>query len=69
MIFQIASFNDADHNISLYLHPPMECIDLEEFEQLGRDRLKVLKKIEYLREKHKSVKELQEAYIKVRAYL
>uniref|UniRef100_A0AC34QQY6 Uncharacterized protein n=1 Tax=Panagrolaimus sp. JU765 TaxID=591449 RepID=A0AC34QQY6_9BILA len=58
-----AAENEAKNNLSLYLHPPNEVIDLEEFEQLGRDRLKVLKRIEYLREKHKNVKDLHEAYV------
>ena len=40
-------------NLNLYQDPPTEVITLQEFEQFGRERMKVLKKIENIREKYR----------------
>uniref|UniRef100_A0A914Y6X0 DNA primase large subunit n=1 Tax=Panagrolaimus superbus TaxID=310955 RepID=A0A914Y6X0_9BILA len=50
-IIDSKSYEESQQNLSLYQFPPTEIISLKEFEEYGRTRMNVLKKVEQLREK------------------
>lgn len=49
-------FQENEHNLNFYLKPSAETISLLEFQELGRHRIKVLRKIELLKERYGSGK-------------
>ncbi|KAI1708182.1 eukaryotic and archaeal DNA primase, large subunit domain-containing protein [Ditylenchus destructor] len=54
---KVKTTEDASHNLSLYTHAVGETITLLEFQELGQARLKVLKKIESLKERFGSARD------------
>uniref|UniRef100_A0AC34FTX0 Uncharacterized protein n=1 Tax=Panagrolaimus sp. ES5 TaxID=591445 RepID=A0AC34FTX0_9BILA len=65
VIIDSKSFEESQQNLSLYQFPPTEVISLQEFEEYGRVRMKVLKKVEQVREKFRQGStEYKEAFSK-----
>uniref|UniRef100_A0A915DK93 DNA primase large subunit n=1 Tax=Ditylenchus dipsaci TaxID=166011 RepID=A0A915DK93_9BILA len=57
--------NQNNHNLNLYLQPSMETITLLEFQELGQKRIRVLRKIEAIKEKVGSARdEYKKEYLK-----
>lgn len=56
-VFQETSWDPNGHNLNLYTDPPAETISLLEFQDFGRKRLSVLRKIEDLTERYSKNKD------------
>ncbi|KAH7689691.1 Eukaryotic-type DNA primaselarge subunit family protein [Aphelenchoides avenae] len=64
---QETSWDPNGHNLNLYTDPPAETISLLEFQEFGRKRLSVLRKIEDLTERYSKNKEkLQDCWNEIK---